>query len=199
MEYKHNKSGMSLMELVVSMILLALIVLFVGTLNATIRRRFENENNVASLNNQVSFAISHIMKNLSEGAGNFNQPAICTTGAGAGCVFGSGTSAIIFVRRNDNTWFSYNFNAGNNTIEYDEDVSVGAGLLPITNRNIVNLSFNFMPSLPPDDPLPSPPNVPNRIDIAITAQPNPLAVIDPITNPQVIVTSSVVLGSMSIH
>ena len=74
-----NKSGVTLIEVMISMLLMLVVFLAVGALFVASHRFYLSENDKVILGYELKYAIEHIYKNTMQGIGNKDNPAIVIT------------------------------------------------------------------------------------------------------------------------
>ena len=72
----HPLTGVTLLELLISIALLALIVYGVGSINLFSNYHIISSDRRMKLQNELSFCLEHMSKNISRGVGTFTQPPL---------------------------------------------------------------------------------------------------------------------------
>lgn len=74
-----NKSGLTLVEVLVSMLLMLVMFLAVGAIFVASHRFYLSENDKVKIGYELKYAIEHIYKNAMQGIGDKDNPAIVVT------------------------------------------------------------------------------------------------------------------------
>ncbi len=102
----HNK-GLTLMEVLISMLLLSVIFLAVTSIFYANHRFFLSANSKAILQSELGYALDHMQKNIIQGVGDKNNPAVVSSSSDSLQVRIDKNISPTFGNYTDDTWIGY--------------------------------------------------------------------------------------------
>ena len=203
MKITYAKSGVSLIELLLAILLLVLVMLAVSAVDIASKRHLREVDIRTTLYGEISNAMDMIKKNVSGAVGIYNNPATCirysltTPPSCIGSSVNVQEERAVMYRRSDttfsnltdNNWGGFRFNETANEIgSFDYDTSTNSwntSFERITRQRISTVVFRRG----------SGDNV-NSLYVLIGAKEKPDDPTHPINNPEVIVESNIIINGM---
>lgn len=188
---KKFSHGMTLVELVVAVAILGVVLLAIQVIGDVSRDRLMTSDRKARTQNEASFILDHMTRNLERAIGSNALPGVDISG-----------SSMIRVRvdRNDNgipddntatSWLSYVYNAGTNQLTYSQNCQPVGGPWPaggtVISNKVEAFSCNFI-------------SLNNFVNLEVTTCYNPAWTTPPCSdraNPTVTMRTRVVLPQVS--
>ena len=194
-----RNSGVSLIELLLAISLLVVVMLAVSSVDIASKKHLREVDIRTTLYSEVNFAMERIVKSVSQAVGQYSDAAICVrTSIGTECAADMGLAQTgntvsfrfpdaTFSNLSDNDWGAYRYNTATYEIwgwEYTGGAWAYKG--PISRPKISTVVFRRGAGANS-----------NSLQILIGAKQDPGAAFDPITNPEIISESNVVISGMS--
>jgi Tfp pilus assembly protein PilV len=186
----YSRRSLTLIELLIAIILLAVIILGVNSIDIFSRYHFISTDRRAKLQNDVSLCLEHITKSVSQAIGN----EAVTAGS---VVSVNGNKLSVFIDANGNGmvdtgdyWIGYKFNSGQHTLTYCSQCNNSAcGSCVVSEDTLAKDITVFSPTTN---------NLSNGyIDVSITACFDPTGTRGSSDNPSVTMSTSLGLPSVA--
>lgn len=136
----HQSKAVTLLELIISIVLLSVIILGLGSVNLFSHFHMIAADRASVVQNEVSFVLSHMQVRVAQASGMFNNQAVRAWDPPAGRGIMMRIDAAGTPRDyNDDTWVGYQQNAGTNTITFCNRIIVGPWpwACPAGNREVL--------------------------------------------------------------
>lgn len=133
--------GITLIELLVAIILLSVVALAVGNIDLFSRHHLLSSDRRLKLQNELSFTLEHISKNVYQGVGDANNPPLEQISNGFRVRVDRNTTPTPSL--SDDTWVSYTLTNNNLTC-----VIPGLSSEVISTHIVSGVSYSAMPVLP---------------------------------------------------
>lgn len=197
--FTKKTSAVTLIELLIAISLLGLVILSTTSVEMFARKQMKTTDMQTQLLNEVSPAIEHIVKNISLGIGDKNDPGIK--------VYPTGKAPYLQIRQDinktpsdysDDIWCEYKSNSFSlpdaPSIRYDPNINDGnSDNYQVIVRKVTDFTFALVDTnnngIATDD---------NLVQFSVTVRKDPTKAIDPINNPEVTIYTQAIAGSMSI-
>lgn len=192
-----SKKGFSLTEILIGVVLMALIILAVVSVDITSRRFFATASSESWIQDEAKIAMGHIIKNVQLGIGDMTNAGAIGSLPGnssrgfyildGGNLAISGSKIQIKQDKNGDGRYvaavdkivQYNYNSGNRTIEYTD-----GGTENLADGIVESAIFSFSTTTP------------NQVLVTITVRKVP-GLAASLDNPETTLTSDIILRAMS--
>jgi Tfp pilus assembly protein PilW len=150
MKPRHNQS-VTLLELLIAIVLLSVVVLGFVSIDTFSRYHILTSDRRAKVQNEVSFVLGHMTKNISKGIGDANQPAATISS------IGTDPAVLVWIDANQNAkrdaapqdyQIAYSFNDATHQIRYYANYTVSPAAYEVLSQKItgfsVSVAYNYV-------------------------------------------------------
>jgi len=149
---KEKKTGVTLLELLMGIILLSLIVIGFSNINLFSHYQVINSERVTSLRNTASYVLSHMTRNANLAIGNVNDRAIVAYGDGKGIRIRIDNGTVPGKIDGNDRWVAYRQeDVGGSDSEIRFYPNAGTGGLPAGGHEVLGRKIKISDSARPVD------------------------------------------------